>query len=197
MKLKPKNAIAVLAKLAADHAARELSDDALRDRRKNARDDLRRWYLVTIESRRENTVRAHLIGRGVRVLIPEMRGFKRGSRQPMFPGYGFAYLDYEVEWSIVTSRPGVIGIHHGAVSGKPTIVPVTVIEEVRDIERDELSGKVRGLQANDPVRVAAGPLHDFRGKFLSFDGAGRIRVLLDLLGRWSVVSLDQSEVIAI
>jgi transcription antitermination factor NusG len=197
MKPKLKNAIPVLAKLAADHAALELSEDALRERRKIARNEFRRWYLVTIESRRENTVRAHLIGRGVRVFVPEMRGFKRGSRQPMFPGYGFAYLDYEVEWSIVTSRPGVIGIHHGVVSGKPTVVPHDVIEAVSLVERDELSGKVRGLMTNDPVRVAAGPLHGFRGKFLEFDGAGRIRVLLDVLGRWSVVELDQSEVIAI
>ncbi|MGD9924518.1 MAG: transcription termination/antitermination protein NusG [Pseudorhodoplanes sp.] len=202
MKPKLKNAIPVLAKLAADHAAREMSEHEAMPR-KLGREDRRCWYLLTIERRRENTVSAHLIGRGIRVYVPEQpKWTPRGrtkQREPMFPGYAFARIDYENEWPRVRSRPGVIGVLKDAKTGLPIVVRESDLVRVTDIERAALDTRKRSSFAvGDRVRVRDGsPWSDLDGPIWRLAEKDRIVVLLHVLGRRVKVELPEREIEAI
>jgi transcriptional antiterminator RfaH len=137
----------------------------------------------------------------VEVYLPEVpvavRRRDRREKKPFFPHYLFARLDLndgrmaEVRW-----MPGVRRIV--SAGGRPVPVPDEAVNYIRrrlaTIVRIEPEGPFR---KGDPVHIVRGP---FEGLDAVFDRRlspeGRVRVLLDLMGRQVATDLDLDDLLS-
>lgn len=147
-----------------------------------------RWYAVQCLSQREFAASSHLHNQQYRVFFPRRRKIRRHARKTetvsvaFFPGYLFVSLDLSRDrWRSVNGTYGVASL---VMRGDyPAAVPVGVVESLQQT-CDELSiiQWQPDLKPGQAVRVVAGPLGDVIGEFERRDGAGRVRVLLEIMG---------------
>jgi transcriptional antiterminator RfaH len=158
------------------------------------------WYAVEVKRYCESRVVRHLALRAVPSFLPfievtRRNGAKRISRlEPLFPGYLFVHVPpVSCEprlWHVVRWSPGVRTIL--GCGGIPVPVPDEVISAIQERVRE--LGFIRpGLRFSSGarVRIHRGP---FEGLEAIFDRpmsrAGRVRVLLELLGQERPVEVD-------
>ena len=147
-----------------------------------------RWYVVQCLAHRESAAASHLCNQKYRVFFPRRRKIRRHARKtesvlvPFFPGYLFVSLDISRDrWRSVN---GTYGVAKLVMQGDyPVPVPVGVVEALR-LSSDESSVLEwrPEIRPGDAVRVIAGPFSDMIGQLERLDGAGRVRVLLEILG---------------
>lgn len=147
-----------------------------------------RWYAVQCLSQRELAASSHLQNQQYRVFFPRRRKIRRHARKTetvsvaFFPGYLFVSLDLSRHrWRSVNGTYGVASL---VMRGDyPAAVPVGVVESLQQT-CDELSiiQWQPDLKPGQAVRVVAGPLGDVIGEFERLNGAGRVRVLLEIMG---------------
>lgn len=111
---------------------------------------------------------------------------------PLFPNYLFLQLDPSRDrWSAINSTRGVVRLIMLA-DGTPQPIPIGIVETLR--ARMNADGAIDWLSTfnvGQTVRIADGPFVDLIGTLEYLDGAGRVRVLLDLLGRSVCVALQR------
>jgi transcriptional antiterminator RfaH len=113
---------------------------------------------------------------GFAVYSPRLRVYRiRHGRRvetivPLFPGYLFVEI--------------VLGVRGVLKSGStPAVVPDTVIDEIRQRERNGVVElQHRRLRAGAQVRILGGPFRDRLGLCAGMDGRERVRILLKMLG---------------
>jgi transcriptional antiterminator RfaH len=160
-----------------------------------AYDDRRwpRWYVIHTQPRREARAVAHLGPQGFRTFLPLHRKTIRHARQfravdaPLFPRYCFVELDLDRDrWRSVNGTPGV---SHLIMEGeRPKAIRTNVIIDLMAVA--DPGGMVSlgpTLRPGDSVRLVTGPLSGLVGELLSLDDEGRVRVLLDILGKRTTV----------
>jgi len=116
----------------------------------------------------------------------------RNVRAPLFPRYLFVILDLARDsWSPVRGTIGVSRLF-ATQDGRPVPVPVGVVESL--LERSD--GQVTRLDSNlvrgQRVRILSGPFADFAGTLARLDDAGRVQVLLEMMGTEVPVTLSRS-----
>lgn len=154
-----------------------------------------RWYVVHTQPHAENRAIANLEQQGYRTFCPRFRKTVRHARKvtptlaPLFPNYLFVQLDVSRDhWRSVNGTRGVIRLITQGETPQP--VPVGIVEALQvRMSADGAMNWVPSLQIGQTVRVADGPLVDFVGTLEHLDSAGRVRVLLDMLGRSVSVAL--------
>lgn len=159
------------------------------------------WYALYTKPKKEHQVNAYLQGQGVTTYLPTMRRKVRRRDRPdrvvYFPCYLFARLDFDqMPRSSVAWMPGVRRIIGAGEQ------PLIVADEVVDLVRSRLVEKedegYSEFQLGDPVRIVSGPLRDLDAVFdRPASAAERVRVLLDVLGRMTIVEVDVSEIVKI
>lgn len=164
---------------------------------------MRVWYAVRAKRGREARVVAYLTPRGVGTLLPLLEVVRRYRTrrltllEPLFPGYLFVHVPpahadprtYDrVRWT-----PGVRAVL-GTEDG-PVPVPDEVIAAIQ--ARVGELGFVRprrGYDRGARVRFLRGPLEGLEAVFdRPMSRAGRVRVLLDLLGQPRGVEVDLAD----
>lgn len=154
-----------------------------------------RWYVVQTQPRAEARAAANLGRQGYRTFCPRRRRTVRHARRatvalvPLFPAYVFLRLDLSRDlWRSVNGTRGVVRlVSNGDV---PARVPRGVVESLE--ARTDAEGAMdwsSSLEAGRPVRILDGAFADLVGTLLELDAGGRVRVLLDLLGRPVSVAL--------
>ena len=157
-----------------------------------------RWFVVQALAKREAKAQFHLRQQGFRTFLPAVMGTVRHARKTRstklaaFPGYLFIALDLQRHrWRSVNGTFGVSRLVMG--ESFPLPVPPGIIETLLDY-RDE--GGVcrfdRDLVAGQQVRVTSGPLAEALGKLVRLDGAGRVQVLLEILGGQVRATIDRA-----
>jgi transcription elongation factor/antiterminator RfaH len=157
-----------------------------------------RWYLAHSHPKSEHKAELHLGAQGFRTYLPQIQKTIRHARQlktvqaPLFPRYLFVVLNLERDrWLSVRSTVGVSRLFTSR-DGRPVPVPVGIVEVL--IERSGANGMrldhelVKGQQ----VRILSGPFADFIGTLERLDGAGRVQVLLAMMGTRIPVTLHRS-----
>lgn len=158
------------------------------------------WYAVQAKRNQEHNVAQRLALRGVQTFLPRIEvvrrygGRRRSSLEPLFPGYLFVHVAPPerdpTSWNAVRWSPGVHRVV--GVDGVPVPVPSCAIERIR--ERTTGLGSVRPsllLAAGSRVRIRRGPLEGLDAIFdRPLSRAGRVRVLLQLLGHPRSVEVD-------
>ena len=111
---------------------------------------------------------------------------------PLFPSYLFVILDLERDrWLSVRSTIGVSRLFT-MQDGRPVPVPSGIVESLIGRSDGELTRLDAGLVAGQQVRILSGPFADFVGTLERLDGAGRVKVLLEMMGTAVPVSLHRS-----
>lgn len=165
------------------------------------------WYVVHTYSGSENKVREAILStaraEGMsedfgQILIPteevvEIRDGKRSiSSQKIFPSYIIIEMEFSDEsWSLVKNTQGVTGF----VGTGRTPVPLSD-EEVSNImdhmvaTEDKPRPKIV-FEVGETVKVIEGPFFNFTGYVAEInEERGRLKVMVDILGRSTPVELD-------
>jgi transcription antitermination factor NusG len=183
----------------------------------------RHWYVLQIAPHRENSAKsflspsdaeieeaalisrrlaAHLIARRFRPYVPMMRekrtrGITRRKivvERPMFPGYGFIKLNFEVDGPrlhFVRAAPGVLGFIQ--FDGAYMKVPVEVMARIVRAEVDALVPRARAkvFHVGERIKIKEGPFAGFPASVENLDSDELIGLLLDIFGRSVRVSIEE------
>ena len=154
-----------------------------------------RWYLVHTLPHAERRAQLHLGAQGFRTHFPTIQKTIRHARQlrtvqaPLFPRYIFLVLDLGRDrWLSVWGTPGVSSLFTS--ENRPVPVPEGVVETlIENTDETNLALFSSGLKTGQSVRILTGPFVDFVGTLERLDAAGRVRVLLDMMGTAVPVAL--------
>lgn len=161
-----------------------------------------RWYVAQTQPHAEGRAIAHLERQGYQVFCPRYRKTVRHARKarqvlaPLFPNYLFLHLNSAHDlWRAVNGTRGVVRLI--SQSEAPGPLPHGVVEDL--LSKTDAAGVMDWTPAfkiGQAVRIAEGPFMDLVGKLEHLDAAGRVRVLLELLGRHVSVALRCEALIA-
>jgi len=169
-------------------------DDATRGERAGDAPSLQlgsgeRWYVAMTLPRKERVAAANLANQNYRSFLPIQLETRRHARKfrtvlaPVFPRYIFIILDVDGQrWRSVN---GTLGVQRLITDGeRPLAVAPGVVETLvqSSDQRGALIYKTDDLAIGDRVQLVAGPFAGSLGKLQRLDGAGRVQVLLELLG---------------
>jgi len=157
-----------------------------------------RWFLAHAQPKSECKAELHLGAQGFRTYLPQIQKTIRHARQlktvraPLFPRYLFVILDLERDrWLSVRSTVGVSSLFSNR-DGRPVAVPIGIVESLIERTDDSLTRLDNDLVKGQQVRILAGPFVDFIGTLDRLNAAGRVRVLLQLMGTAVPVALHRS-----
>jgi transcriptional antiterminator NusG len=170
----------------------------------------RRWYAVHTYSGYEDAVQRYLkqrvesllmtdkifaivVPKEVRVKIKS--GKRTTTEEKIYPGYVLVemIMDHD-SWSVVRNTPRVTGFV-GADAATPTPLSKAEIDDLMmRMGAGEEKFKV-DVKANDLVKITDGPFKDQEGKVAEVDEEhGKIKVLVPIFGRDTLVELDSLQV---
>ena len=147
-----------------------------------------RWYLVHTLPHNERHAQLHLGAQGFRTHFPTIEKTIRHARQlrtvraPLFPRYIFLVLDLGRDrWLSVWGTVGVSSLY--SCGDRPVPVPEGIVETlIANSDEANLALFTSGLAAGQSVRILSGPFANFVGTLERLDAAGRVRVLLEMMG---------------
>jgi transcriptional antiterminator RfaH len=159
-----------------------------------------RWYLVHTLPHGERRAQLNLGAQGFRSHFPTIKKTIRHARQlrtiraPLFPRYIFLILDLGRDrWLSVWGTAGVSSLYTS--EDRPVPVPEGIVETlIENTDEANLALFTSGLTTGQSVRVLSGPFANFVGKLERLDGAGRVRVLLEMMGTAVPVTVRRSAI---
>ncbi len=147
-----------------------------------------RWFAVHSRPQREAGALAQLQFQGFRVFMPGRWKTVRHARKlktvraPLFPRYLFVALDPGRDrWRNINGTFGVSGLV--MADERPLPVPCGVVEKFMALTDNK--GIIRfdsKLAEGQPVRLLKGPFSELVGELEQVDDAGRVRILLTVMG---------------
>jgi len=162
-----------------------------------------RWYAVHTQPFREGRAREQLENQGFGTFLPKRYKTVRHARKlsrveaPFFPRYLFVALDVtRDQWRSVNGTFGVSSLV--MQSSRPHPVPQGIVEAL--IASADSSGILHfgeQLKVGGTIRLMAGAFADQLATLESMDDSGRIRVLLESLGRKVSISTHRQDVFPI
>jgi transcription elongation factor/antiterminator RfaH len=163
--------------------------------------DRERWYAVHTLPFAEARAEGQLHRQGFRTFQPKRHKTVRHARRqstveaPFFPRYLFIVLDLSRDqWRSVN---GTFGVSRLVMRGdQPHPVPRQVVEAL--IAAADARGILHfdeKLQVGGSVRLMTGPFAEQLAILDRLDDAGRVRVLLDILGRQIAISTAANNLI--
>jgi transcription antitermination factor NusG len=116
--------------------------------------------------------------------------------EALFPSYMFARFDLAASMRAVKHANHVLNIV--GFGGKPVPVDDAVIASLRlEMRGEELREVQYGVKVGDTVEVAEGPMRGLKGIVESLaSGEERVRILLEFLGRTSVVEVPAAKILS-
>jgi len=162
-----------------------------------------RWYVVHTQPRREFYAKAQLEGQGFRVFLPKRLRTVRHARTmanveaALFPRYLFVELDLTRHpWRRVNGTFGVASLVMR--SDLPHPMPRGIVEMMlTSVDRGGFLRFEQDLMVGAKVRLAAGPFAEQLAILDRLDDSGRVRVLLEILGRPVPVEIRREFVLAV
>lgn len=146
-----------------------------------------RWYVAYAKPRKEERVIFHAQRKGVTVFFPKLllphQFVKRQKTVPLFPSYVFVRIEAPEQYAYVRWSPGVKYVVN--FNGTPAPVDDHIIHFLKQqADPEGLLAARSTLQAGQKVRLCEGPFAGLVGIIQNPpDAKGRVKVLLELLGR--------------
>ena len=166
------------------------------------------WYILKVQSNRENSIRDGLMRRiaiaGLEkffgdVIVPtetvtELKaGKKRIVKRKLYPGYLVVQMEINDDtWFLTRETPG-IGDFTGAAGHPTPMLPHEVSRIlVKQEEKSEKAPKVKiGFSKGDQVKINDGTFENFEGGVEAIDETnGRVTVMINIFGRSTPVELE-------
>ena len=166
------------------------------------------WYILKVQSNREDSIRDGLIRRvkiaGLEdyfgeIIVPTEKvtefkgGKKRVTKRKLYPGYIVVNMEInEDTWFLVRETPG-IGDFTGA-AGTPTAMLPHEVQRIlakKEEKQDEVPKLKIGFRVGDRVKINEGTFENFEGEVHTIDEAsGRVAVMINIFGRSTPVELE-------
>jgi transcriptional antiterminator RfaH len=161
----------------------------------------RAWYCARTKPKHEHIAAANLSHQlGLEVFNPRLR-IERSTRrgpvraiEPLFPCYIFVRAASSA-WTDIRYVTGVSSLVH--FGPRIATVPDSVIEALKDCfeEQEPLEVNDR-VEAGDEVRISDGAFRGFEAIVLrTLPARRRVQILLDILGRPTLVEVDRDSII--
>lgn len=164
-----------------------------------------KWYIVHTYAGHENKVSKNLqqrvqsLGfenRVFDVIVPTRntikvsQGKKENVQEKIFPGYVLVKMILDDEtWLLVRSTQGVTAFI--GTGNKPTPISEKEVTAIQQFMKQEEPLYKTAYTVGEAVKIMDGPLADFLGTVDSIDDArGKLKVLVTLFGRETIVELD-------
>lgn len=166
------------------------------------------WYILKVQSNREETIRDGLRKKikiaGLEryfgeIIIPteKVTEFKGGKRKvfkrKLYPGYLVVQMEInEDTWFLVRETTG-IGDFTGAVGHPTPMQPreVAAILAKQEEKADEAPKLKIGFRVGDHVKIKEGTFENFEGEVANIDETnGRVTVLINIFGRSTPVDIE-------
>jgi transcriptional antiterminator RfaH len=110
----------------------------------------------------------------------------------MFPRYVFVMLDLERDrWLSIRGTVGVSRLYSDS-TGRPVPVPRGIVESLIEQTQDNITRLDTNLVKGQFVQILTGPLAGFTGSLARLDEAGRVQVLLNMMGSAVPITLHRS-----
>ena len=154
------------------------------------------WYLVFTKVKSELKARENLTRQGYTTYLPmTQKKIRRNGKYihtttAFFPRYLFISLNTATDnWKPISSTLGVTCIVR--FGGVPAVVPQCLIEALQQHETQAGLQQVaeKQWQPGDKVTVLDGPFSGYQGIYQQLKGAERVAILLDIVGRNTMVTL--------
>jgi transcriptional antiterminator RfaH len=160
-----------------------------------------RWYAVHTLPLREAYAQRHLQNQAFRTFLPKRHKTIRHAHKlravetAFFPRYLFIVLDVaRHQWRSIN---GTFGVSRLVMRGdEPNPVLRGLVEAL--IETADVGGILqfgRNLKVGSPVRLLAGPFAEQLAVLDHLDDSGRVRVLLDIMGRHVSISTEANNLL--
>jgi transcriptional antiterminator RfaH len=159
------------------------------------------WFCVRTHPKHEHIAAAQLRQEGgIEVFLPRIK-YKRSTRcgmawvtEALFKDYVFARFDLDLALRRVQHARSVRGVVHFGYRW-PAIPDGVIAELQAAMGRQGLRLIDEALQPGDLVRIAGGPMHGLEALVTRIMPAReRVAVLLDFLGRQTMVELNRCQV---
>ena len=159
------------------------------------------WFCLRSQPKHEHIAAARLREGGLDIFLPRIRFKKTSARgpvwvtEPLFPNYLFARFHWRESARFVRHASGVRAIvSFGATA---PAVPDEVIDQLRgQIGGEEPYLIPAALAPNDGVKISGGAFHGLSAVVSQvLPAKERVRVLLNFLGRQTIVEMEQSAVV--
>lgn len=161
----------------------------------------RSWYLVYTKPRQENLAQENLERQGYVTYLPRIyQARRRNGRhiktiEAFFPRYLFIKLDTETDnWAPIRSTIGVSKMVR--FDGIPAVVPEQLIQSLQsNDDEDGIQNLVqKNLIRGDKVTIIDGPLAGYQGIYQQQNSAERVAVLVDLVGKNTLLNISVHDV---
>src|SRR5688572_19173169 len=166
-----------------------------------------RWYVVRVQSGREETVKDGLLrrvramgleGKISNVIVPtekvtEIRSGRKSVREKkLYPGYIMIEMEQDKDaWFLVRETPGIgdfLGLKEPIPMAEHEVTKMLVDQSSSEEDRPKIKIEV---QKGDSVRVKDGPFENFDGVVEEVDAKnGRVKVAITVFGRSTPVDLE-------
>lgn len=168
--------------------------------------DKKNWYAIHTYSGYEDAVARYLKQRVeslamtdkiFNVVVPKevkikVKGGKRQKiEEKIYPGYVLVEMMMDNDsWYVVRNTPRVTGFV-GSDSAKPTPLSDNEVKELLSRMGEKEPIFKMDLRVGEVVRITDGPFKDNEGKIAELDeGRGKIKILVPIFGRDTLVELD-------
>jgi transcription termination/antitermination protein NusG len=170
--------------------------------------DKMQWYILKVQSNREDSIREGLLRRVAiaglgeyfgDVIVPiekvtEVKGGKkRVVKRKLYPGYLVVQMEInEDTWFLVRETPG-IGDFTGAAGHPTAMLPHEVARIVStQEEKTDATPKLQiGFRPGDRIKINEGTFENFEGEVETIDEtSGRVTVMINIFGRSTPVELE-------
>ncbi|MCE5303706.1 MAG: transcription termination/antitermination protein NusG [Phycisphaerales bacterium] len=166
------------------------------------------WYILKVQSNREDSIREGLLRRVAiagldyyfgDVIVPTEKvtefkgGKKKVIKRKLYPGYLVVHMEINDDtWFLVRETPG-IGDFTGAAGRPSPMLPHEVARIVaKQEEKSEKAPKLKiTFQKGDRVKINEGTFENFEGDVENIDETnGRVTVMINIFGRSTPVELE-------
>ncbi len=159
------------------------------------------WYVLQLKQNGLSIAKTHLARQGYRTLMP-MREAAQNTRfgvrtimRPLFQGYlFFTGPPAQMNWRAIANTRGVTRIITGT-EGQPAQLPLKTSDGLlRATAEDGMLTATVDYQPGDHVDVINGPFAGWLAKVVSADDTRRIQLLVDLMGRETLVDITRRDI---
>ncbi len=159
------------------------------------------WYVAQIKPGQFERARVNLIRQGYDVVMPRLRkAMRKGGgtamrHSPLFPGYAFIREPGDShDWRPINATYGVGRLIAGE-HGRPATLPAGFVESLLSCtDSDGVFSAPPSVAPGDDVEIVVGPFAGIVARVVMLTETGRIRLLLDLMGRSVRTEVDQLDV---
>ncbi len=181
---------------------------ALVEEVEDSKSDKMDWYILKVQSNREDSIRDGLMRRVAiagldyyfdEIIVPteKVTEFKGGKKKiikrKLYPGYLVVHMEINDDtWFLVRETPG-IGDFTGA-AGRPSPMLPHEIERivVKQEEKSEKAPKLKiAFTQGERIKIKEGTFESFEGEVDNIDETnGRVTVMINIFGRSTPVELE-------